>query len=291
MDAITFTALGTIWNIRIDGKKIPENTKECLIGMVRRFERRFSRFLSENEASAFCGSPAGRYPMPSPEFLTLLSKAKRLRELTSGRFDPAVASLLDHAGYNASYRFSLDTALENISVPKWDIVSDELLIDGPISFDFGGIGKGYCIDLVSTFLKENEFFHHIVEAGGDIFATEKIDGSPYKAGIEAPWQEGIIIGTVLLQNQGLAVSDRLKRKWGKWHHIIDVKTKEPVMEIMGCVAIARSAFDADSATSLIFFLNSEEVTNQTIDELGTEYLIFDKQGRAKKSSKWNWPLF
>lgn len=289
MKMISFDGIGTVWNISIDGKEIDEATKQMLCGFVASFEKRYSRFLPESEVNSFREKPAGSYPV-SHDFSRMLARAEMLRELTDGRFDPAVATLLDRAGYDAVYSFVEREGIDAISFPKWSYADGIVSIDGPIAFDFGGIGKGYCIDRVADLLRTDGFEYFLVEAGGDMLATMKADGSPYRVAIEYPGQPEEAIGVIELKHQALAVSDSFRRRWGKWHHIVNPLTKASVEEVLGCAVVAGSAFDADSGTSALFL--SVDSDRKEIEKiLGIEYLLFESSGNFLSSTHWPGEIF
>src|SRR3989344_2486826 len=138
-------------------------------------------------------------------------------------------------------------------MPMWTLAAQTLTLDGPAVFDIGGMGKGYCIDRVADIIRSYGHEHFLVDGGGDIFATTKAGGAPWRIAIEYPGKPDMAAGLVDLKDQGLAVSDGFRRRWGKWHHIVDPKSKKSVERVAGAAAVASSAWDADCATSALFF--------------------------------------
>ena len=139
MQTFAFPALGTKWSILIDHDAFPSVHHQAILEAVASFENRFSRFLPKSEVNQFRESPAGTY-MVSKEFALLLTQADRLRVLTGGIYDPAVGGLLEHAGYDPTYRMQSDQEVERYQLPKWQLSGTELTLGGPVVFDLGGIG-------------------------------------------------------------------------------------------------------------------------------------------------------
>lgn len=287
MKDFVFPGLGTSWYITTDGEELEDNAKEAILKYVEVFENQFSRFLLASESNAFRSAGQGDYSV-SEEFAYLLSIADRLRTLTGGVYDPGVGKLLERAGYDAKYKMKPESNVSEFLLPKWSLKDRTLTIDSPIVFDFGGFGKGYCIDKVANILKSFGYKHFLVDGGGDIFATTKKDEAPWKVAIEYPGKPEMALGTVGLKNQGVAVSDSFRRRWGKWHHLVNPQLKKAVENIVGGVAVANCALDADCMTSALFFSTNHHLASQTYK---SEYLVFQSDGTSKVSPKWKGELF
>jgi thiamine biosynthesis lipoprotein len=289
MEEMTFTGLGTRWSVSVDADRLEDTSREAILQYVKNFEQRFSRFLETSEVNAFRNARAGTYRI-SPDLARLLDRASRLRELTEGRFDPAVGQLIEHAGYDADYRFAVDEGVESFCLPQWSLAGNELTLDGSTVFDLGGIGKGYCIDGVAEVLRKHGYLHYLVEGGGDMVGTTKATGEAFRVAVEWPGREGVAVGVVELHNQALAASDSFRRRWGAWHHIIDPKTKTSVQGVIGCVAVAPSAWDADCMTSGLF-LSLPEQHARLAQAFQASYLVFQENETVTVSSNWKGELF
>ena len=288
-DGFTFSGLGTSWFIIVDGGILKEAAKKAVLEYAKNFEERFSRFLPDSEVNSFRNSKAGNYPI-SKEFAVLLQRADELRNLTEGVYDPAAGGLLERAGYDANYRMKPLPDTEEFVLPKWNIKGETLSLEGPSSFDLGGIGKGYCIDRIADILKSFGYRHFLVDGGGDMFATTKEGDFPWRIAVEYPGKPDLVAGTVDLENQGLAVSDSFRRRWGKWHHLVNPRLRKSIEAVVGAVAVARNAWDADCATSALFF--AERGCYPKVSEaLKSSYLVFQNDGTVKVSANWKGELF
>lgn len=284
MEDFSFTGLGTKWSLHVDTELFQDELKHSLLCYVEDFENRFSRFLPQSEVNAFRESSAGEYTI-SQEFLQLLIVADRLRILTNDIYDPAVATLLENAGYGAKENIRPLAGRGNTHLPVWSLSGNKLVIDGPIAFDLGGIGKGYCIDRVAEIVRSFGCEYFLVDGGGDMVATTKADGRPWRVAVEYPGKPDMAASIVNLSNQGLAVSDSFRRRWGKWHHLIDAQKKEPIEQVVGCVALAENAWVADCMTSGLFFASADEYAF-LVREFKAEYLVFQSDGTTLISANW-----
>jgi thiamine biosynthesis lipoprotein len=265
-----FSALGTEWQLSLD---------------VAEFDQQFSRFIADSEVNAWRHASAGVYQI-SPQLAEILEFAQKLKVLTRGKFDPAIGTLLEAAGYDPEYSFRPnETQLRTWQLPEWRISGRELQISGPVVFDIGGFGKGYWIDQLSQFLTSQGFPYHLVDGGGDMFATTKKDGQGWRVAIEWPGKPDTAVGEVTLFNQGLAVSDVLRRKWGEWHHVVDPETTQPVVDILSAAAVASTATLADAVTSVVC-LTQPSIYKPAVQELGGEYLVINTLNEVHISPGW-----
>ncbi len=284
MEAFSFSGLGTGWSVLIDGDVLRSEVKKDVLSYAEDFEKRFSRFLPHSEVNAFRTSEAGEYAISS-DFLFLLQSADKLRLLTDGKYDPAVALILEDAGYGNAKKLTPLKRKEDSAMPKWSLLGNILSIDGPIAFDFGGIGKGYCIDGVAAIVRNAGYEYFLVEGGGDMVATTKADGSSFRVAIEYPEKPDTAASVIGLSNQGVAVSDIFRRRFGRWHHLIDAQEKKPIDTIIGSVAVAQDAFSADCMTSGLFFAPTQKYS-LLASAFKSSYIVFQKDGTAQVSLDW-----
>lgn len=289
MSDFSFKALGTQWQITIDGATLADADQCAIVAETAQFEKRFSRFIADSEVNAFRESSAGTYYI-SREYALLLQEAARLRTLTNGVYDPAAGGLLERAGYDATYRLEPADDVAQFVLPRWELAGQRLTIDGPAAFDLGGIGKGYWIDKVAALLTERGYTHIAVEAGGDMYVTTKAGGTPWKVAIEYPGRKDTAAGVLALRNQALAVSDTFRRRWGKWHHVVDPKQNRAVENIIGVAAIAPNAWHADCMTSALF-LSQPDTYERIAQEYKAQYLVFYANGQCAVSADWAGELF
>ena len=156
-----------------------------IVDYIRVFNERFSRFLPDSEVCAFRKAGAGEYPI-SEEFAVLLERAGELRSLTNGLYDPAVGGLLEEAGYDAAYTMAPHSDISEFVLPKWELRGQVLWLDGPVVFDLGGMGKGYCIDRVADILETSGYAHYLVDGGEISMRRRSATGGEWRVALEYP---------------------------------------------------------------------------------------------------------
>jgi FAD:protein FMN transferase len=280
-----FTGIGTQWHISVDHTTEPKDLW-CLIDeTVNVFADKFSRFKSGSLVNHFKNSPAGVYKI-DPEFAVLLSFAQKLKEITSGQFNPAISELLSLTGYDSSYSFTpQENKIKDWQIQTWSITEDSLRIEGPISFDFGGFGKGYLIDKLSSLITSQGFSNFIVDGGGDMYGTQKGKNQPWNIAIENPHDNTQSIGVIKLDHKGLAVSDIFKRRWNNRHHIVDPIQKGSADNIIACSVLADNAMTADGLTTC-FMLSPQKLWQNLSQKFHANYLVITSDNQIIVDPNW-----
>ena len=96
--------IGTNWWFRIyDGIETAGYYKKIINTELQKFEKAYSRFLSDSQVSLL---NRDRFLLdPSPEFLDLLAIGKEFSIATQGLFNPAIGHILENRGYDEHYLF------------------------------------------------------------------------------------------------------------------------------------------------------------------------------------------
>ncbi len=291
MQTYQFSALGTTWHLSVDAHFVDAVVFETIQTTTQEFERKFSRFIEGNEVTQWRTAQPGTYTI-STQLAQLLLFAQQLKETSGGVFDPAVGTLLEHAGYDQNYSFSQKSAqIESWQLPSWHVHGKSLTIDAPVLFDLGGFAKGYWIDQVSKQLQDRGYAYHLVDGGGDMYATTKADGSSWNIAIEYPGKTDMALGTVQLLNQGFAASDVFRRTWKNWHHLLDIQNKQPQKNVLGAVAVATTAMHADGMTALLTLSLPDAYPNYYSNENSCEYLVLAHDNKLYTSPGWTGEVF
>jgi thiamine biosynthesis lipoprotein len=101
----------------------------------------------------------GSTDLASPEVLTLYQKAYAVYQDSEGKFDISLGELSRIWGFHDhSFRIptaeDLDRTKNTIGMDKIRIHEEQLVLSPGVQLDWGGIAKGYGIDLASSALKE-----------------------------------------------------------------------------------------------------------------------------------------
>lgn len=282
-----FEAIGTTWQIDLpDGLSV--STREKIFQKIRNridiFDRHYSRFREDSLVFEISKN-AGRYSLPS-DAEALFSLYENLYRLTAGAVTPLIGNILSDAGYDASY--SLE-AKSIISPLPWEDVLErkglQLLVKQPVILDFGAAGKGYLIDIVADIIRAEEVSSFCVDAGGDMVYHNS--ALPLRVGLEHPTDPTKVIGVATILNQSLCGSAGNRRKWGKFHHIINPHTLESPQNILAIWVVAQTTLLADGLTTALFFTDPAILQK----EFQFEYLIVHQDFSIQISDNFPGEIF
>jgi len=285
----SFEAIGTAWVIDIfdhvvatDQQKLVDQVKE----RIDVYDSVYSRFRSGSVVQTMA-KREGEYTLPrdSKELLTLYHK---LYTLTDGAFTPLIGDVLEDTGYDAAYSLKPKAAIRT-ALP-WDEVIDfhfpKMYIKKPALLDFGAAGKGQLVDLVGRVLELAGYSSYCVDAGGDIL-YKSMQKEPLRIGLEHPVNLKQVIGVVEVTYGSICGSAGNRRKWDKFHHIIDPRTNTSPDTIQSVWVIAKKAILADALTTALYFTSAEKLS----ENFEFEYAMLYKDFTLKKSDNFPGEIF
>jgi thiamine biosynthesis lipoprotein len=232
-----FRSMGTFVTLIADRRSGPGAFDRAVRAVELAFaeeDLRFSRFRGDSELTSV-NSRAGRWTKVSPSFAALLAYSLDAAARSDGLFDPTVLPSLIAAGYDRDFDELIAGARDALhpSEPcgRWreiDLDGDLVRLPPGVGLDFGGIAKGWTVDLAAQSAVRQGLSWAIVNAGGDL----RIAGSPpadgLEIGIDDPDLPGVELTRVRVQRGALATSSVTARAWGPGlHHLIDPRTGKP----------------------------------------------------------------
>lgn len=268
----TFKAMGTSVELIAAPGSAPRAVARAAFATERLFAReeaRFSRFRPESELS-LVNARAGRWMRVSKPFAVLTRRALQAAEETGGRFDPTVLPALKAAGYDRDFKQVIaraprtraededlaairrevrDIMVKNPTVcGAWREISldgDNLRIPEGAELDFGGIAKGWTVDLAAKELASLPWA--ILDAGGDLRIVGTTPEEGLDVAVEDPQARGIEALRLRLGSGALATSSVTVRAWGAGrHHIIDPATGVPALTpVVQATVWAETCTDAE----------------------------------------------
>lgn len=322
---LKFDAIGTSWQIDIyeniaaaknsgalseaDLQKIHEK----IMARIAIFDKDYSRFRDDSLV-ADMSRKTGVYQLPddAPEMMNLYYK---LYALTGGSFTPLIGQTLVDAGYDAKYTLEAKEVGAITKPVTWtealnyDTKKNTLEMKRPELLDFGGIGKGYLIDIVGDILLENGIRNFCIDAGGDILHVcddENKSGSddasdipnpdtdpqseipPLRIGLENPENTKQVIGVVEIKNKSICGSSGNRRAWKNFHHIMNPHTGESSRKILASWVTAKKTVVADALATCLFFVPPSVLITGGFD---FEYLILNNDFSVEKSGGFDAELF
>lgn len=285
MRTFSFEAIGTSWKIDIDD--ITESQFESLKDVIKEriavFDKNYSRFREDSLVMEMAQRP-GEYQLPE-DGREMMDLYQKLYEITKGKFTPLIGDVLVEVGYDADYSL---IPKEVHSPFKWSEILDyhfpTLILKKPTILDFGGLGKGYLIDIISNLIKSDGIKNFTVDAGGDMYHEGK---DILAVGLEHPENQNQVIGQIKVTNGSLCASSGSRRKWDVYHHIIDPDTLSAPKEILATWVTAETTLLADAIATCLFLVPSSILK----DEFSFEYVTLFSDYSIEKSQNFNAEIF
>ena len=227
-----------------------------------------------------------------PSILPLLVRSRELAEASDHLFNPAIGRLIDLWGFHADEaecdqppppEAVADLVAQNPRMTDIEIDGFRLRSSNPaVQLDFGGVGKGYGIDMAIARLRELGVHDAIVNAGGDLRAIGSRDGHPWRIAIRSP-TGGAIFGFVeVMGDESVFTSGNYERNFtweGQlYHHIIDPRTGYPARGAASVTVIHTDATTADAAATALFIAGPARWREIAL-RMGVKYvLLVDEKG-------------
>jgi FAD:protein FMN transferase len=236
----SFQAMSSVCEVRLDGVHDARlnDAAHAAIAEVQRIEFKYSRYRADSIVSAINAAAGTGFSVAvDVETAGLLNFAAQLHALSDGLFDITSGVLRRAWDFKAALlpeAAALQTLLPLIGWGQVKFQNDRIsLPQTGMEIDFGGFGKEYAADRAVAVLHEAGQRHGFVNLGGDIRVLgPRVDGSPWRFGIQHPRRDDTTIASVDLTEGALASSGDYERYFehdGKRYcHILDPFTGWPV---------------------------------------------------------------
>lgn len=228
------------------------------------------------------------------DMFDVIKKGLYYSNLTEGSFDITIGPIVKlwNIGFPEARVPSQEEIEQNLPLIDFSqVVLDEsnqtvFLSQPGMKIDLGGIAKGFTADEMVKILKANDVEHAIIDLGGNVYTLgTKVDGSPWKVGIQDPFNpRGQIIGYIPISNKSAVTSGIYERyleaDGKKYHHILDPSTGYPFEnEIAGVTIISDASIDGDALSTSVFSKGIEEGLNfvNSLDGIDAIFISKDKE--------------
>ena len=238
----------------------------------------------------------GKAATADTDIVEIIRRSQALETATGGRFNPAIGALIELWGFHTS-DYPIEgpppsqaqiSAILDLHPSTHDIRIDGLEVSSgnpAVQLDFGGIAKGYAVDLTIARLRAMGIGNAIVNAGGDLRAMGTHGDRPWRVAVQKPG--GGNVGSVQVEgDEAIFTSGNYERfrqdQAERYPHILDPSTGWPAKDIASVTVITNEGILADAvATALVVAgldgwpdvaraLDLQQIA--VVDENGTVYL-------------------
>ena len=267
--------MGTTYSISILGfQGDSEIFKYRIDSLLINLNQIFSTYIDDSEISNINNSKENFIEI-SEEFIYVIDKAISYCNLVNGSYDITIGPLIDLWGFNKPYRLKtlpeqieIDKVLHNIGFDKISLKNNILnKTNENIQIDLNSIAKGYAVDRVSEFIKENGYNDYLVEIGGEVRASSKKYKNNWIIGIQHP-ESSNLINKVKINNLSMATSGTYNNYFDyngiSYSHIINPKTGFPFKsKTVSATIFSKNCIDSDAYATISMTVEPEIVVDLT----------------------------
>lgn len=279
--------------VTADTDRNAERAIDAAFAEIQHLEKLISFWDTESEISSM-NLEAGNEPVKiSPQTMELIETADYVSEKTDGAFDATIGPVIRQWDFKKHLKpepEKLKEALKLVNYKQVDLDrtnSTAFLKDSSMSYDTGGIAKGFAADLAEKVLKANGINAGLVAIAGDIKAFgKKPDGHGWLVSIRNPRETkgNELLASIELIDEGISTSGDYERYFienGVWyHHILDPKTGMPARGFQSVTVIAPKAVYTDGFSTGIFVMGPEKGIKR-LGELGFGGIFVDSSGKLQ----------
>ena len=179
---ISGTAYGTRWSIT-STEYISDLHKNNIISIINRIDYVASNYKKDSEIALINFSQKNNFKI-SNDLLNILTIAKDVEGSSNGFYNIMMAKVSSQLGFSPRFNNSLNQT--NISSYNIDTQNLILSRDSSNWFDLSSIAKGYAVQCIHNYLKENNMNNHLIDIGGEIIINGKNIEDNWKVGIQDP---------------------------------------------------------------------------------------------------------
>lgn len=289
--AVIMDTLVTI-TVVADSEEVAEASIDAAFDEIRRLEELLSFWTEDSEIAAIYHNAGVKPVKVSPETLEVIERSIDIADKTGGAFDPTVGPVMrlwDFREKKIPASEEIEVRLGLVDYRKIEVDrenSTAFLRQKGMSFDTGGIAKGYAVDKAVEVLKKRGIKSGLVAIAGDI---RGFGPKTWRIGIRnpRPEREGEDILAVMgLRDEAISTSGDYERFFDKdgkrYHHLLDPKTGLPAHGAWSVSVVAEEATITDGFSTGVFVLGPEEGI-QLLENLGLEGIIVAKGGKIFKT--------
>ena len=251
-----------------DSKK--ESLLDDCFSLADHYEKLFSATIDESDVSRI-NQAKGEPVIVDDETIKLIQKGLSYCKLSSGGFDLTIGkvSSLWNFSENDGTLPDPDRLAEAVSTVDYQnivIENNEVRLTNPdTAIDLGGIAKGYIADRMKEYLNQNGITEGMINLGGNVLCIgPKQDGSPYRIGIQQPFDEQGAAAAVVEVTDETVVSSGIYERYitvddKLYHHILNPANGYPYDNgLLGVTVICKDSADGDGLSTTCFSLGLEK---------------------------------
>ncbi len=179
---ISGSAYGTRWSIS-STEYISDLHKNNIISIINRIDYVASNYKEDSEIAIINFSQGNEFKISS-DLLNILIIAKDVENSSDGFYNIMMGKVSGQLGFSPDFNNTLKQ--EKVSSYTIDDQNFILYRDSSNWFDLSSIAKGYAVQTIHNYLKENNMNNHLIDIGGEIIVNGSSIEDNWKIGIQDP---------------------------------------------------------------------------------------------------------
>ena len=244
---------------------------------------------------------AGQTREVAADIAHLIRQSQVLEQRTGGRFNPAIGGLVELWGFHTSEFPVVGPPPQPDAILAWveqqpsmsDIHVEKHVVwstNPAAQLDFGGIAKGFGVDLAARLLRRHGITDAIVNAGGDLRAFGNHQGRRWRVAVRNPL--GGIIGSIeITGDEAVFTSGNYQRfrqdGTDRYPHIIDPRNGYPARDVIAVTVMADEGALADAAATALVVAGLTEWPDVAASLGLDKILVTDRNGRLYVTAAMN----
>ena len=263
-----FSVFGTYGRLVFwEEQAVAQPAEEAIITRLQDLHNRINVFDKKSELSRLNASAYARPFHCSDQLWTLLQAARQAYNETNGAFDVTVGPLMALWGFHSKRNRLPDdkeiaTTLAAIGFKKNVTLDDKehtIHFSHPDTYiDFGGLAKGFALDLAAGIATTAGVERGLIDLGGNVRCLSKPPPGreAYTVGVRDPMKPDSLLGRIRLRDCAVATSGNYEnvrtvsgRRIG---HIVNPRSGHPTEGVAGVSVVAPSGLTSDVFSTAIF---------------------------------------
>ena len=179
---ISGSAYGTRWSIS-STEYISDLHKNNIISIINRIDYVASNYKEDSEIAIINFTQGNDFKISS-DLLNILIIAKDVENSSDGFYNIMMAKVSGQLGFSPDFNNTLNqTKVSSYTIDDQNFI---LYRDSSNWFDLSSIAKGYAVQTIHNYLKENNMNNHLIDIGGEIIVNGSSIEDNWKIGIQDP---------------------------------------------------------------------------------------------------------
>lgn len=292
---------GSFWHATLPDDWTPEEAKLLQTGIqgeLNKVDLAMSTYKPNSELNQFNRAPLEEWVEVSAPLFEVLKISQEVAATSQGAFDVTLGGLVN------LWSFGPEARPEKI--PKTALLNERLAMTGyqyleldarqsvarrlrNSSIDLSGVAKGYAVDKVAQWLREQGVDNFLINVSGEIIvAGERAAGQKWRIGVEVPDATQQAAQHIIpLANESVATSGDYRNFYEvdgrRMSHTLDPRTGWPVSHNLASVTVIHPSNAVADAWATAFMVLGTEASLSLANSEKIKVMLISRENQTLKT--------